>query len=102
MLLRKVKISWTPPVFPSRLAGRLCMLQPRRFFRNQFARGGMDRRTFISNFAALSAFALSAEPAGVMARERLTTAEQWMDRWMSVDRAPGGLLQISRFKEPIY
>jgi hypothetical protein len=25
-----------------------------------------------------------------------------MYRWMSVNRAPGGILQISRFKEPIY
>ncbi|MDF0668564.1 MAG: DUF1353 domain-containing protein [Nitrospira sp.] len=28
--------------------------------------------------------------------------EQWMTEWMSVSKAPGGMLRISRFREPIY
>lgn len=28
--------------------------------------------------------------------------EVWMNEWMSVSKAPGGLLRISRFQEPIY
>jgi hypothetical protein len=28
--------------------------------------------------------------------------EAWMTEWMSVSKAPGGLLRISRFREPIY
>lgn len=28
--------------------------------------------------------------------------ETWMNEWMSVSKAPGGLLRISRFREPIY
>lgn len=28
--------------------------------------------------------------------------ETWMNEWMSVSRAPGGMLRISRFRGPIY
>lgn len=28
--------------------------------------------------------------------------ETWMNEWMSVSKAPGGTLRISRFREPIY
>ena len=28
--------------------------------------------------------------------------ETWMNEWMSVSKAPGGLLKLSRFREPIY
>jgi Protein of unknown function (DUF1353) len=28
--------------------------------------------------------------------------ETWMNEWMSVSKAPGGMLRISRFREPIY
>jgi hypothetical protein len=28
--------------------------------------------------------------------------ENWMTEWMSVSKAPGGMLRISRFREPIY
>lgn len=28
--------------------------------------------------------------------------EAWMNDWMSVSKAPGGMLRISRFREPIY
>lgn len=28
--------------------------------------------------------------------------EAWMTEWMSVSKAPGGMLRISRFREPIY
>lgn len=28
--------------------------------------------------------------------------EKWMTDWMSVSKAPGGMLRISRFREPIY
>ena len=28
--------------------------------------------------------------------------ETWMNEWMSVSKAPGGMLGISRFREPIY
>lgn len=28
--------------------------------------------------------------------------EAWMKEWMSISRAPGGMLRISRFREPIY
>ena len=28
--------------------------------------------------------------------------ETWMNEWMSVSKAPGGMLKISRFREPIY
>lgn len=28
--------------------------------------------------------------------------ETWMNQWMSVSKAPGGMLRISRFREPIY
>jgi hypothetical protein len=30
------------------------------------------------------------------------TMEKWMNEWMSVSKAPGGMLWISRFREPIY
>ena len=30
------------------------------------------------------------------------TVETWMNEWMSVSKAPGGVLKISRFREPIY
>ena len=32
----------------------------------------------------------------------MATMEEWMDQWMMVPKAPGGVLHISRFKEPIY
>ncbi len=28
--------------------------------------------------------------------------ESWMNEWMSVSKAPGGVLRLSRFREPIY
>lgn len=28
--------------------------------------------------------------------------ETWMNEWMSLSKAPGGMLRISRFREPIY
>lgn len=28
--------------------------------------------------------------------------ETWMNGWLSVSKAPGGMLRISRFREPIY
>ena len=28
--------------------------------------------------------------------------ETWMNEWMSIHRAPGGILKLSRFREPIY
>ena len=28
--------------------------------------------------------------------------EAWMNEWMSVSKAPGGMLRLSRFREPIY
>ena len=28
--------------------------------------------------------------------------ETWMNEWMSISKAPGGMLRISRFQEPIY
>ncbi len=28
--------------------------------------------------------------------------ETWMNEWMSISKAPGGMLRISRFREPIY
>jgi len=28
--------------------------------------------------------------------------EAWMNEWMGVSKAPGGVLRISRFREPIY
>ncbi len=28
--------------------------------------------------------------------------ESWMNKWMSVSKAPGGMLRVSRFREPIY
>jgi len=31
-----------------------------------------------------------------------TLLETWMNEWMSVSKAPGGMLKISRFREPIY
>jgi hypothetical protein len=30
------------------------------------------------------------------------TMEAWMTEWMSISKAPGGMLKISRFREPIY
>lgn len=30
------------------------------------------------------------------------TMEAWMKEWMSISKAPGGMLRISRFREPIY
>ena len=30
------------------------------------------------------------------------TMEAWMKDWMNVSKAPGGMLKISRFREPIY
>jgi hypothetical protein len=30
------------------------------------------------------------------------TMESWMNEWMSVSKAPGGMLRISRFREPMY
>jgi hypothetical protein len=30
------------------------------------------------------------------------TMERWMNEWMSVSKAPGGMLRLSRFREPIY
>lgn len=30
------------------------------------------------------------------------TMESWMNDWMSVSKAAGGMLRISRFREPIY
>lgn len=30
------------------------------------------------------------------------TMEKWMNEWMSVSKAPGGVLKLSRFREPIY
>ena len=30
------------------------------------------------------------------------TIESWMNEWMSVSKAPGGILRVSRFREPIY
>lgn len=30
------------------------------------------------------------------------TMETWMNDWMSVSRAPSGMLRISRFREPVY
>jgi len=30
------------------------------------------------------------------------TMESWMNEWMSVSKAPGGVLRLSRFREPIY
>lgn len=30
------------------------------------------------------------------------TMESWMNEWMSVSKAPGGILRVSRFREPIY
>ena len=34
--------------------------------------------------------------------EQPMTAEQWMDGWMMVPKAPGAALHVSRFKEPVY
>ncbi len=31
-----------------------------------------------------------------------TAIEDWMTAWMSVSKAPGGMLKISRFREPVY
>lgn len=63
----------------------------------------MYRRTFIANVASLPALALAGSlPEGAVAKERTVTAEQWMDRWMALNRAPGGLLQVGRFKDPMY
>lgn len=28
--------------------------------------------------------------------------ENWMKEWMSISKAPGGMLRVSRFREPIY
>lgn len=28
--------------------------------------------------------------------------ERWMNEWMSVSKSPGGMLRLSRFREPIY
>jgi hypothetical protein len=30
------------------------------------------------------------------------TVENWMNEWMNISKAPGGVLKISRFREPIY
>lgn len=30
------------------------------------------------------------------------SAEEWMNTWMNVPKAPGGIIAVSRFKEPIY
>ena len=30
------------------------------------------------------------------------TIDSWMNEWMSVSKAPGGILRVSRFREPIY
>lgn len=35
-------------------------------------------------------------------RSQRMTVESWMNEWMSVSKAPGGMLAISRFREPIY
>jgi Protein of unknown function (DUF1353) len=65
-----------------------------------------SRRDFITGCAALQAAGLMTTclpgARSAIAKHSTVTAEQWMDRWMSVDRAPGGILQISRFKEPMY
>lgn len=33
---------------------------------------------------------------------REMTMEAWMNEWMSISKAPGGMLNLSRFAEPIY
>jgi Protein of unknown function (DUF1353) len=66
----------------------------------------VSRRNFLKSFflAQAAAVASAALPirAKAKTRQMTRTAEHWMDRWMSVNRAPGAILQISRFKEPIY
>jgi uncharacterized protein DUF1353 len=42
-----------------------------------------------------------ARAQGVAVAEELT-AEQWMHEWMSLPKAPGATLHVSRFVEPIY
>jgi hypothetical protein len=44
----------------------------------------------------------TAMEVGARGGNKLITAEEWMTRWMAIDKAPGGLLQVSRFKQPIY
>lgn len=65
-----------------------------------------SRRGFLRNCAALQATGLMTTClpgiGNAIAKQATVTAEQWMDRWMSVNRAPGGMLQVSRFKEPVY
>lgn len=34
--------------------------------------------------------------------DQTTTMESWMNEWMSLSKAPGGILRVSRFREPIY
>ncbi len=34
--------------------------------------------------------------------DQAVSIESWMNEWMSVSKAPGGILRVSRFREPIY
>jgi hypothetical protein len=54
-----------------------------------------------ASIATLSAFSLTG---GAWARGKTgePDIEKWMTEWMSVGRAPGGTLHVSRFVEPVY
>jgi hypothetical protein len=61
----------------------------------------LKRCVLIQQTAMWSTFPVRSR-AAAKTKSFTNTAEQWMDRWMAVNRAPGGILQVSRFKEPIY
>ncbi len=50
----------------------------------------------------------SGKPLRIADAHKLTQSaldkpiEMWMNEWMSLSKAPGGMLRISRFREPIY
>lgn len=73
--------------------------------RRQFLR--MGRRLAASGIAlmavpsALNTIALAADQ-GIPARKQARTVAAWMAEWMQAARAPGGVLHLSRFKDPIY
>ncbi|MGB7601258.1 MAG: DUF1353 domain-containing protein [Candidatus Sulfotelmatobacter sp.] len=66
------------------------------------SRRDLVRQSLCLGASAVAGALFAAPSADARRGKKLVTAEQWMDRWMAVNRAPGGILQISRFREPIY
>src|SRR5262245_7866555 len=78
--------------------------------RARMTSAGITRRKLVIASSAVgltmacvnSALIAGLGPAQARGGTGKSPAEDWMDRWSMIARAPGGPLQVSRFKEPLY